>query len=157
MRINTLTNINTKSFRAGCANTEIRSLLSSVPAMVENAIENPQQDILVLTDGKDKEMVKTVNGKKVCISEFYGGGIAVQIADTQNEIVDVFYHTPNDCAGDKYCKYKDKKLFPWFLGADEKLFSKHLNNMSKSELENVKYLLKTYLPEFILQKAPKKV
>ncbi len=148
MKINCISNINNKNFTAKY-DAGTSSLLKAASSVFDNLACDTPADTLVINDGKDLGIVKSAENKKVCLSKFAGDSITLQVADKNNEVVEVYYHNPHDTFADKYCKYKDQKIFPWFAGRDEKLFSKRIVNMNKIEYENVKQLLTKYIPVFL--------
>ncbi len=150
MKVNLIQNINNKSFTAGY-DKETRRILNSTRNIFYNFPETLSKDVLVVKDSQDTGLYKIVDGKQVCLSKFANDNMVLQIADTKTGIIDVFYHNVNDSSSDKFLKYKDKTMFPWFAGADEKLFSKRIKNMNSSELENIKKLLYKYVPEFFAE------
>ena len=147
MKINSITNIYNKNFTARY-DKETGRLLNAAKGVFDSIAVTPA-GISVVKDGKDIGLVKNIDGKKICLSKFLNGEVLLQVADSKSNSVDVFYHNANDTYSDRYCKYMDNKIFPWYSGSDVKLFSKRINNMDTAEFENVKFFLKKYIPEFI--------
>ncbi len=137
------------TFTSGCDN-KLKDLFGKAKELLSDE-KCLCDDVLITIDGKEKRLVKQVNERKVCISESCSGGVIFQIADGIKGIVDVIYHNPQDSFSDKYYKYKDKNIFPWFSGDDEKIFSRRIKNMSNAEVESIKNVLKKYIPEFIVK------
>ena len=127
---------------------ETGRLLSAAKGVFDSTSVMPE-GISVVKDGKDIGLVKNIDGKKICLSKFLNGEVLLQVADSKSNSVDMFYHNAHDTYSDRYCKYLDDKIFPWYSGSDVKLFSKRINNMNTVEFENVKFFLKKYIPEFI--------
>lgn len=146
MKINRIISANNINFSARY-DAETSKLLKTAGFIFDN-MPDSSETLSVIKDGKDLGLIKRIDNKNVCLSRFMNGGIMLQVADDTNEIVDVYYHNTGDTYSDKFCKYKDNKIFPWFAGKDIKLFSKRIKSMSRQEFEGVKTMLKKYIPEF---------
>ena len=120
-----------------------------LPYFIEGLIEDVNR-LIVRTPQQFEEKGANIHLNKRC-TKILPQEHKIVIADTKTGIIDVFYHNVNDSSSDKFLKYKDKTMFPWFAGADEKLFSKRIKNMNSSELDNIKKLLYKYIPEFFAE------
>ena len=146
MKINKITDFNNKGFTA-VYDAESRKFLREVKDAFDKIPEPLQKDVFVINENNDVGLFKMVRGKKVCISKCFDKSMTLQVANPETEVVDVFYHNFFDSSSDRIMQYKDKNIFPWFSGADEKIYSKSIKNMTPPELETIKNLLYKYIPE----------